>query len=78
MSRSFRSTPYVPNVSASDAYGKRKANSINRRNVRIAIRNGDEILPELREVSNVHDFPKDGKSWVSRDVIRAKPYLMRK
>ena len=65
MSRSYRHTPVIGNCSHSDKPGKVNANRTLRTHVRQALRTcGDFeglILPHLREVSNVWDFPKDGK-----------------
>lgn len=65
MSRSYRHTPVIGNCSHSDKPGKVNANRTLRTHVAQALRTcGDFeglILPHLREVSNVWDFPKDGK-----------------
>lgn len=70
MSRSFRHTPVIGNAcAASDKPGKQIANRALRMHVRISLRNclrSDDgfdnlVVPLLREVSNVWDFPKDGK-----------------
>lgn len=64
MSRSVRRTPIAgldPQCSEKEA--KREANRRLRRAVRQALHRGVEILPLLREVSNVWGFPKDGKRW---------------
>lgn len=69
MANSFRKTPITGNCSHSDKPGKVIANRVLRRKVKtaIAVRADleDFVFPVLREVSNVWDFPKDGKSYVS-------------
>ncbi|OPZ83678.1 MAG: hypothetical protein BWY75_02962 [bacterium ADurb.Bin425] len=65
MSNSYRKNPFIGNCSHSDKPGKVNANRTLRTHVRQALRTCDDfealILPLLREVSNVWDFPKDGK-----------------
>ena len=50
-------------TSDSEKQGKRKANRRLRRAVRHALTLGREVLPALREVSNVWAFDKDDKRW---------------
>lgn len=65
MSNSYRKTPVIGNCSHSDKPGKVIANRTLRTRVRQTLRTCTDydglILPLLREVSNVWDFPKDGK-----------------
>jgi len=42
---------------------KHEAHRALRRAVHVALGRGDEVLPLLREVSNVWTWPKDGKHW---------------
>ena len=66
MSRSYRRTPVLGHVKArSEKKDKRWAQRRWRRIVRLSLRREEwELLPTLREVSNVWDFPKDGKQYV--------------
>lgn len=65
MSRSYRHTPVIGNGADSDKPGKVKANRALRNHVRRTLHTCLDfeglVLPHLREVSNVWDFPKDGK-----------------
>ena len=66
MSRSYRHTPVIGITCAeSDKPGKIIANRTLRAHVRDALRTCVDfdgfLLPQLREVSNVWSFPKDGK-----------------
>jgi hypothetical protein len=63
MSRSRIKTPILGIASVSDKEGKRQANRAFRRNVHMEVLKGKEIVSLLREVSNVWDFPKDGKRY---------------
>ena len=64
MSRSFKHTPKggITNA-ASEAKDKRCANQTLRCATRMAILREDEIMPELREVSDIWGHAKDGKRW---------------
>lgn len=65
MSRSRKKTPISGMTTCkSEKQDKRKANRKLRFAVRVAISNETEILPELREISNVWSFGKDGKQWL--------------
>jgi len=68
MSRSFKKTPIQAIAGDSDKRGKRAANRKLRRVSKQAISSGKQP-PELREVSDVWDMDKDGKSYVG-GVIR--------
>lgn len=72
MARSFKKTPVVGNARTTDKYDKRLANRKLRMHVKSALKKGYELMPELREVSNVWDFSKDGKHWLSNPDIRDK------
>jgi hypothetical protein len=63
MSRSKIKTPILGIAAVSDKKGKRQANRAFRHNVRMEVLKGKEIVSLLREVSNVWDFPKDGKRY---------------
>jgi len=67
MSRSTRHTPVIGNTCAlSDKPGKVLANRALRRAVHSAlVQHRYELIPLLREVSNVWNFPKDGKQRLS-------------
>lgn len=62
MSRSIRKTPMSgATTTASDQADKRLAQRKLRTATRQALRHGDEIVPTLRNVSDVWSFDKDGK-----------------
>lgn len=64
MARSRRKTPIIGiAVCDSEKPWKRGANRKLRCAVRAAMSRGDDVLPELREVSNVWTFGKDGKHY---------------
>lgn len=65
MSRSRKKTPIIGMTTTdTEKKDKRQAN----RKLRVAVRNAivgdEEVMPELREVSDVWTFSKDGKQWV--------------
>jgi hypothetical protein len=62
-------------TSPSEKDDKRHANRLCRRRLRAALRTDAEVLPTLREVSNVWKFDKDGKR---RFDATAFPELLRK
>lgn len=64
MSRSKKKTP-IQGIASSDSEkeDKRDANRKFRRKTKQEIKNGEEQLPKLREVSNVWSFSKDGKTY---------------
>lgn len=80
MSRSFKNFPCGGFTTAlSDKAGKTDNNRALRCHNRIHIRrflNGDAddlpVMPLLREVGNVWDFPKDGKSYFSESNFRIR------
>ncbi len=77
MSRSRRKTP-VAGITTSDSekQDKRRANRKLRRRVRAILpAEPDAVLPDLREVSSVWGFDKDGKQ---RFDPESHPRLMRK
>jgi len=64
MARSFRKVGIVGNTTAGSEKGdKARANRRLRRLTRIAVQNGAVVLPLLREVSDVWNFAKDGKTY---------------
>jgi len=68
MSRSRRKNPICGwTICKSEKEDKSIANRRLRRRVIDAIRRNEEIYPELREVSDVWNFGKDGKQWVDTD-----------
>lgn len=78
MSRSFKKTPAggITTVK-SEKQDKRIANRRLRSRVRQAVREGDEVLPERREISDVWCFGKDGKAWYG-DCSGKYRHLLRK
>jgi hypothetical protein len=72
MSRSRKKVPVTGMTTQdSEKQDKRKANRKLRAAVRVAIADEQEVMPELREVSDVWTFGKDGKQWVRRNVADA-------
>ena len=64
MTRSYRHTPIAGNTIADSEKGdKRVANRRLRRRTVVALQREKEVLPLLREVSDVYNFAKDGKRW---------------
>lgn len=65
MARSRKKTPIAGITTAvSEKQDKRLANRRLRIAVRHAISVDDEVIPLLREVSNLWSFDKDGKRWI--------------
>lgn len=76
MSRSARKTPIRGVTTASsEKQDKRLANRKFRRLVKTSLKNDSEVLPLIREVSNVYGFEKDGKLYFDS---RKFPKSMRK
>lgn len=76
MSRSYRKTPITGNASCrSEKPDKKCWHSRMRARTRDELTRADEdsVLPEVREVSDVWGFGKDGKHWMSQDNDRQKP-----
>ncbi len=66
MSRSRKKAPVTAiTTSTSEKEEKRDANRKLRRVTREKVKKGEEDLPGIREVSDVWDFSKDGKSRTS-------------
>jgi hypothetical protein len=66
MSRSFRKTAkFGVTTAPSEKEDKRLANRVLRRTVRVILDEETEDCPDLREVSNVWSFAKDGKIYWS-------------
>lgn len=64
MSRSHQKTPIRGNtIAESEKQDKRHANRKFRRIVRQKMKAGEDTLPQIREVSNVWKFDKDGKTY---------------
>lgn len=70
MARSYRHSPFMGFCAHSDKPGKVIANRRLRARVRQAIVNCRDfdnlVVPVLREVSDVWDFPKDGKGRIKK------------
>jgi 5-methylcytosine-specific restriction endonuclease McrA len=71
VTRSRRKTP-ISGIAANDSHSsekwdKQKANRKLRHHIKAAIQAGAEVLPVLREVSNVWGMYKDGKHWWGAD-----------
>ena len=76
MSRSRRKKPLLSLWADSDKQAKRFANRAPRVAIRSAINHELELMPELREVSNEWDFPKDGPR--RYHDAKESPEIMRK
>jgi len=64
MSRSRKKNPVKGITSAdSEKEDKRNANRKFRRKIKQEVNKGKEQLPEIRELSNVWEFDKDGKRY---------------
>lgn len=76
MSRSYKKTPIYGITNAeSEKQDKRIANRRFRRNARQLVKIGKEPPFNIRVVSNVYSFDKDGKQYFS---AMKYPYLLRK
>ncbi len=79
MSRSYRKHSFCGNTCAeSEKWDKRFANRCYRRLIRMLLAHGEEMLPLLREVSDVWLWAKDGVQRLDADTIAIQPGLMRK
>jgi hypothetical protein len=47
---------------------KRAANRALRRISKISLKDSKEVLPVLREISNVYGFAKDGKQYLTKNL----------
>jgi hypothetical protein len=66
MSRSRKKNPICGNACAeSDKRDKQIANRAFRRKSREALRNDTEPVVDIRQVSNICDFAKDGRHYIS-------------
>lgn len=64
MSRSRKKNPVKGITSAdSEKEDKRNANRKFRRKIKQEVNKGEDQLPEIRELSNVWEFDKDGKRY---------------
>lgn len=72
MARSRRHTKIfgISATSSSEKRDKRKANRALRVAVRSAVARDDDVLPGLRQVSNIATFVKDGKSWYAGATVK--------
>jgi hypothetical protein len=76
MSRSHKKNPIVPTKTVrSEKMDKRFAHQAERHAVKVALLCGREVLPDLREVSDVWMMAKTGKHWVDP---RSHPEALRK
>jgi hypothetical protein len=73
MARSFRKTPCVGATTApSDKSAKKRGHRALRKAVRQSLMSEADFLPELEEVSDRWNMPKDGKVRVRADWILKK------
>ncbi len=69
MSRSFKKTPKKGITSAeTEKQDKRKANRRFRRKTKIQVQKEEPVLYEIREVSNIWSFDKDGKKFIKNST----------
>ena len=72
MSRSRKKTPIHGHTTArSEKEYKSKANRKLRRLVKSKLKTRREHLPHLREISNIYNFNKDGKSYQNNPEERS-------
>lgn len=65
MSRSFKKNNYTGNTfSKSEKRDKVRASRKARREAKLAIKQGKQIIPINRELTSNHSFSKDGKYYV--------------
>lgn len=71
MSRSYRKTPITGwTTCESEKWDKKMANRKLRRRTIDAIRKREEVYPELKEVSDIWDFGKDGKQFIDANKYK--------
>jgi hypothetical protein len=71
VSRSYRKTPIFGHTTKeSEKDDKRRTNGTLRAAVRRALASSAEIIPTIRDVSNVWSFSKDGKHWYPKGDMR--------
>lgn len=79
MSRSFRHTPITGICCCeSEKQDKRIHNRRYRRICKTLLRTGVDVLPKLRELTNIWVWGKDGRQYIRRNTILQNPSLMRK
>lgn len=72
MSRSRKKTPITGYTTAeTEKDDKRRANRKLRRITKVQVKKGDDQFTELREISNVWAFGKDGKRYLKNPTKRA-------
>lgn len=74
MSKSYKKNPIFGHASSSEKKDKRRANRKLRKKIKQSMNREFDILPYLREVSDVWGFAKDGKIY----NINPKEEWMRK
>ena len=79
MSRSFRHLPIHGHCAGSEKKDKSVANGTLRMKVKCLLNAEEfEVLPLLREVSNIRKFKKDGKGYILPEFVAETPKLIRK
>lgn len=79
MGKSIKRTPIIGNCGdKSEKYDKQLANRAFRRRVKVALISDKEPVSDVRAVSNVWDFAKDGKHYMSKSTLEKYPQFMRK
>jgi hypothetical protein len=73
MSNSYRKHPIIGHTTCkSEKKDKRDANRKYRRKVRLAVKLKKNIIPKMREVSNIYNFGKDTKQYLLPEYREAK------
>jgi hypothetical protein len=71
MSRSKKKTPRTGiTLAESEKDNKRKANRKFRRRTKIQVQKGETELVEMKEISNVWSFDKDGKQYLKNPLAK--------
>jgi len=79
MSRSRKKNPvHGITCATSEKWDKRKNNRKLRYRCKDAVRNFVDLMPLMREISNVWGMAKDGKHWYSKKRLKKYPEIMRK
>lgn len=70
MARSYKKTPIFGNTTGSDTKARRGNNRRYRRIAKVAVMLGKEV-PKRREVTNVWDWPGDGRGYWADAPVEA-------
>lgn len=67
MSRSRRKTPIAGVSGVSEKYDKRKNNRKLRKKCKSFLKNGNDLMPLIKEISDPWLMAKDGKMYIDKD-----------